>query len=199
MRIQVPSLDPISGLRIWCCRELWWISKAWLRSGIAAAMVSTSIWPLAWEVPYAACAVLKSKKIKNKFKKIKKGISIRRVGCILQNVNCIILYRLLVVLLTLIQGYRNGQKDSLIRAPPPLEFILVLFPLWLIYPVKTISYLKTPLPLIQPKFPYSKFLKERGGRRTWYYTWTTYIFYKVPYTWVKPLSDLWWALVPRNR
>ena len=39
MRMQVWSLAPLSGLRIWCCRELWCRSKTRLRSGVAVAVV----------------------------------------------------------------------------------------------------------------------------------------------------------------
>ena len=39
MRTQVRSLAPLSGLRIWCCRELWCRSQMWLGSGIAVALV----------------------------------------------------------------------------------------------------------------------------------------------------------------
>ena len=39
MRLQVRSLASLSGLRIWCCRELWCRSQTWLRSHVAGAMV----------------------------------------------------------------------------------------------------------------------------------------------------------------
>ena len=39
MRTQVPSLASLSGLRIWCCHELWCRSQTWLGSGIAVALV----------------------------------------------------------------------------------------------------------------------------------------------------------------
>ena len=38
MRVQVPSLASLSGLRIQPCRELWCRSQTWLRSGMAAAV-----------------------------------------------------------------------------------------------------------------------------------------------------------------
>ena len=38
MKLQVPSLASLSGLRIRCCRELWCRSQAWLRSCIAVAV-----------------------------------------------------------------------------------------------------------------------------------------------------------------
>ena len=66
MRLRVRSLALLSGLRIWHCRELWctghrqgsdpallWL---WCRPG-AAVPIRT----LAWELPYVASAVLKSK------------------------------------------------------------------------------------------------------------------------------------------
>ena len=37
MRMQVPSLTSLSGLRIWCCLELWWSFQMQLRSHIAVA------------------------------------------------------------------------------------------------------------------------------------------------------------------
>ena len=39
MRIQVLSLALLSGLGIWCCRELWCGSQMWLGSGVAVAVV----------------------------------------------------------------------------------------------------------------------------------------------------------------
>ena len=48
MRMQVRSRALLSGLRIWCCRELW------CRPAAAALIL-----PLAWEIPYAAGAALK--------------------------------------------------------------------------------------------------------------------------------------------
>ena len=39
MRLRVQSLVSLSGLRIWCCRELWRSSQMWLGSGIAVAVV----------------------------------------------------------------------------------------------------------------------------------------------------------------
>jgi len=38
MRLQVWSLASLSGLRIWCCRELWCRSQTWIGSGIAVAV-----------------------------------------------------------------------------------------------------------------------------------------------------------------
>ena len=38
MRTRVLSLAPLSGLRIWYCRELWCRSQKWLRSRIAMAL-----------------------------------------------------------------------------------------------------------------------------------------------------------------
>ena len=35
----VQSLASLSGLRIWCCRELWCRSQTWLRSSVAVAVV----------------------------------------------------------------------------------------------------------------------------------------------------------------
>ena len=60
MRMWVWSLALLSGLRIQCCRELWWRAQTQLRSGVpeAAALIRL----LAWELPYAAGAALKRKK-----------------------------------------------------------------------------------------------------------------------------------------
>ena len=62
MRTQVKSLALLSGLRMWCCRELWCGSQMWLGVAVAEAPIR----PLAWKLPYAAGAALKSKKKKNK-------------------------------------------------------------------------------------------------------------------------------------
>ena len=51
MRLRVPSLASLSGLRIWCCRELWSRSAA-------IALIR----PLAWEPPYAVGTALKRQK-----------------------------------------------------------------------------------------------------------------------------------------
>ena len=68
MRLQVPPLASLSGLRIRHCHELWCMSKIQLGSGVAVAVAL--IRPLAWECPYAAGAALKSKnKKQNKTKK----------------------------------------------------------------------------------------------------------------------------------
>ena len=42
MRIQVRSLASLSGLRIWCCCELWYSSQIWLGSGVAVAVVQAN-------------------------------------------------------------------------------------------------------------------------------------------------------------
>ena len=64
-RMQVQSLASISGLNIRRCRELQCRSQmqlgSWLWHRLAAA---APIWPLAWELPYAAGMALKSKKKK---------------------------------------------------------------------------------------------------------------------------------------
>jgi len=75
MRLRVPSLALISGLRIWCCPELWCRSQRQLGSGVAVALarlVATAlIRPLAWEPPYAMGAALdKTKKKKKSIEKI---------------------------------------------------------------------------------------------------------------------------------
>ena len=40
MRMQVRSLASLSGLRIWCCSELWCMSQTRLRSGVAVVQAS---------------------------------------------------------------------------------------------------------------------------------------------------------------
>ena len=37
--VWVRSLASLSGLRIWCCSELWYRSQMWLESGTAVAVV----------------------------------------------------------------------------------------------------------------------------------------------------------------
>ena len=39
MKLWVQSLALLSGLRIWCCHELWCKSQTWLGSHIAVAVV----------------------------------------------------------------------------------------------------------------------------------------------------------------
>ena len=39
MRLRVQSLASLSGLRIWCCHELWCRSQMRLRSGVAVAVL----------------------------------------------------------------------------------------------------------------------------------------------------------------
>ena len=64
MRMWVRSLASFSGLRIWCCHKLPTRSKMELGSGVvwlwrrlaAAALIQ----PLAWELPYATGAALKT-------------------------------------------------------------------------------------------------------------------------------------------
>ena len=66
------SLAPLSGLRIWCCHELQCGSQTWLDSVLVLLWLwhrlaaAARIRPLAWELPYAAGAALKSKKEINK-------------------------------------------------------------------------------------------------------------------------------------
>ena len=65
MRLWVQSLASFSGLRIWCCRELWCRAKMWLESLVAVVWrrpaTVAAIRPLAWEPPCALGASLKSK------------------------------------------------------------------------------------------------------------------------------------------
>ena len=42
MRMQIRPLVSLSGLRIWCCRELWYKLQMWLGSGIAVTVVQAS-------------------------------------------------------------------------------------------------------------------------------------------------------------
>jgi len=67
MRMWVPSLASLSGLRIWCCHELWCRSQTWLRLHIPLwlwrrPVATAPIGPLAWEPPYATGAALKIQK-----------------------------------------------------------------------------------------------------------------------------------------
>ena len=59
-------LATFSGLRIWCCQELWYRSQTQLRSHIAVAVAEAR--PLACGAPYATGAALKSQKKKKKKK-----------------------------------------------------------------------------------------------------------------------------------
>jgi len=68
--MQVWSLAKLSGLRIWCCRELWCRLQIWLGSLIAVA--KAPIQSLAWELPYAAGTALKTKTKQTNKKQTKK-------------------------------------------------------------------------------------------------------------------------------
>ena len=64
--MQVQSLALLSGLRIWCCSELWCRSPTWLDPALlwlwCRLVAATAIWPLTWELPCATDAPLKWKK-----------------------------------------------------------------------------------------------------------------------------------------
>ena len=69
IRMQVRSLTLLSGLRIRRCHDLWCRLQTWSQIcyccgfGVGQQLIQT----LAWEFPYAADAVLKSKKININF------------------------------------------------------------------------------------------------------------------------------------
>ena len=69
MRLQVPSLASLSGLRIWHGRELWCRSQTQIESDIAVAVsrpaATDQIQPLPWEPLYATYVAIKSKKKKH--------------------------------------------------------------------------------------------------------------------------------------
>ena len=64
----VGSLASLSGLRIWCGRELRCRLQTWLRSSVAVAVAqaiaAALIQPLAWEHVYALGLAIKEKKKK---------------------------------------------------------------------------------------------------------------------------------------
>ena len=70
MRIRVRFLASLSGLRIWCCHELWCRSQTPLGfyDAVAVAVAGTCNSDLtpAWELPYATGLALKSKKKRKK-------------------------------------------------------------------------------------------------------------------------------------
>ena len=73
MRLPVRSLASLSGLRIQCCHGVGHrcgsdLALLWLLCRPAAIAL---IQPLAWEIPYAMSAALKSKKKKKKRKETK--------------------------------------------------------------------------------------------------------------------------------
>ena len=65
MRFQVQSQALLSGLRIWCCRELWYRSQTRLGFGLLwlwhRPAATAPIRPLAWELLYAVGVALKKK------------------------------------------------------------------------------------------------------------------------------------------
>ena len=62
MRTQVQPLASLSGLRTWHFCELWYRLQTRLRSGVAVAVATVPIRPLAWELPYAVGVSIKKKK-----------------------------------------------------------------------------------------------------------------------------------------
>ena len=60
----VPSLASISGLRIWCCREL----QCRLQTRFRSSDATTLTQPLAWEPPYVMGVAIKRKTKQNKTK-----------------------------------------------------------------------------------------------------------------------------------
>ena len=62
MRMWFQSLASLSGLRIWPCCERWCRLQTWL--GSCGAIAVAPIRPLAWKLPYATDAALKSQKKK---------------------------------------------------------------------------------------------------------------------------------------
>ena len=63
MRTQVQTLALFSGLRIWCCCDLFCRLQMQLRSGLlwlwCRPAATALIWLLTWELPYAVSAALK--------------------------------------------------------------------------------------------------------------------------------------------
>ena len=79
MRLQVPSLASLSGLRIWCCCELWCRSQMRLRSGIAVAVARLAACCSSYLIPslgtsYATGAALKSGKKKKREREEGNGV-----------------------------------------------------------------------------------------------------------------------------
>ena len=67
MRMRVQSLTSLSGLRIWCCHELWCRLQMQIGSHVAVAgSCSSDSTPRAWALPYATPAALKKKGKKKK-------------------------------------------------------------------------------------------------------------------------------------
>ena len=68
MRMRVQFLASLSGLRIWCCHDLWRRLQTWFRFFIAVLWrrpaAAAPIHPLAWKLPYAMGVALKRKKKK---------------------------------------------------------------------------------------------------------------------------------------
>ena len=70
VRIRVWSLASLSGLRVWCCHELWYRSQMGLISGIAVAVVQQQLqlqfnpWPGNLHMPWVTALGNKKKKKK---------------------------------------------------------------------------------------------------------------------------------------
>ena len=65
VRMQVQSLSPLSGLRIWHCPRLWHRSQMRLVFGVAVAAALLRLF-LAWELPCTTGVALKKEKKKKK-------------------------------------------------------------------------------------------------------------------------------------
>ena len=67
MRMRVRSLALLSGLRIWCCHELWFRSQRRFGSRVAMAVAYVGqqllIRPLAWELLYVISVALESQDV----------------------------------------------------------------------------------------------------------------------------------------
>ena len=83
MRLWVRSLASLSGLKIWCCRELWCRLQTWLRSGVAVASVQAGGYS-SYQTPSLGASICRRYGPKKKKKKTRNIIPVLLLHNVLQ-------------------------------------------------------------------------------------------------------------------
>jgi len=105
MTLQVLTRTLLSGLRIWCCHELWCRSQTCFGSGVAVAVVQAGNY-ISNSTPSLGTSRCDPKKQKRKKKKERKGC-LRNQNF---NTNCMLIVRYLNITLFLIFARLIGTK-----------------------------------------------------------------------------------------